>query len=166
MKKLSKIIFSAIAGLAIAEMAFSQSIAEGKKAPNFSIVASDGAQVKLSNYKGKALLLHFWATWCPPCRKELPSMEKFSQRTSEKNSRIAFFAICVSDTEKNRATFMKQNKYTFAGALDERGDVALKYGVQGIPTSVLISPDGIVEKIHVGMMSESQLDTFTKKYAN
>lgn len=165
-KNFLKVVFmNALVFAVFTQFAFSQTVAEGKKAPDFSITTSEGKKVKLSDYNGKALLLHFWATWCPPCRKELPTIETFAKKTEDANSRISFFAICISDSEKNRAAFMKRNKYTFPCALDESGDIAYKYGVQGIPTSILISPDGTIEKIHVGMMSRTQLDEFTKRYA-
>ena len=141
--------------------------AVGDKAPDFTIQLSNGTKTTLSSLKGKAVLVHFWATWCPPCVRELPGMNKLAVKlASQKDSKLVFIGICVSDTEKNRDSFMKKNSYTFPCGLDESGDVAAnKYGVQGIPTSVLVSPDGKILKENVGMMSEKELAEFVKGYA-
>ena len=139
------------------------------KAPDFNLKLSDkgnGRQVSLKDYEGKTLLLHFWATWCPPCRAELPGMQAlFEKLESQGDARkLEFLAVCVSDTEDARSAFMKENSYTFTGALDQSGIVAARYGVQGIPTSVLIGPDGTVLKLNVGMMSEEKLAQFVEGY--
>ena len=148
-----------------------QSINIGANAPEFSLqLQVDGKPsteiVKLSDYKGKALFLHFWATWCPPCKVELPHMEKLSQKIQAKgnDSKIEFLAICISDSQKAFSSFMEKNKYTFTGGLDSSGYIAIKYGIQGIPTSILISPEGKILKINVGMMNEKQLEKFIGGY--
>ena len=82
------------------------------------------------------------------------------------SSPIAFLAVCISDTEKSRDAFMKKNNYTFPGGLDKDGSIATSYFIQGIPTSILISPDGKIEKIRVGAMSPAELQRFVGKYAN
>ena len=144
---------------------FAQNIREGAAAPDFTMTLSSGEQLKLSDCKGTAVLLHFWATWCPPCRVELPEMNKLAEKlNANPNAKLQFLAVCISDTEKNRASFMQKNKYTFSGGLDSDNAIALKYNVQGIPMSVLISSDGKIEKIHVGMMNKTQLAEFIKSY--
>ena len=141
------------------------SVAE-KDAPDFTIQLSDGTTKTLSQLKGKAVLVHFWATWCPPCRQELPGMNALAKKLiAGKNTKLEFIGICVSDTEKNRASFMSENKYTFPCGLDENGAIAAtKYNVQGIPTTILISPNGKILKQNVGMMTEGQLAEFVKEY--
>lgn len=143
-----------------------QSVKKGAAAPDFNIALSTGEKVSLSSYKGKAVLLHFWATWCPPCRHELPEMNALAEKLAKEGTgaKLVFLAVCVSDTEEARAQFMKDNKYTFRGGLDKTGAVADKYGVQGIPTSVLISPDGKIEDINVGMMTKESLAKFISAY--
>lgn len=148
-----------------------QGMSIGANAPDFSLELQSNAKpsgdfVKLSDYKGKALFLHFWATWCPPCKVELPHMEKLSQKIQAKgsDSKIVFLAICISDSQKSFSSFMEKNKYTFTGGLDASGAIARKYGIQGIPTSILISPEGKILKINVGMMSEKQLEKFVEGY--
>lgn len=142
-------------------------IKTGSPAPDFSLKLTDGTNIKLSDYRGKAVLLHFWATWCPPCRIELPGMDAFAKKIADQgeDAKIVFLAVCISDTEENRAAFMETNGYTFPGGLDASGKSARLYNVAGIPTSVLIDPEGKIENINVGMMTEEQLADFVKNYA-
>lgn len=148
-----------------------QTVRVGSKAPDFFLELQkdgkpSGKAVTLANYTGKALFLHFWATWCPPCKVELPHLEKLAQKIESKgaNSGINFLAICISDSQKSLSAFMKENGYTFPCGLDAAGIIARKYGVQGVPTSILISPDGRILNIHVGMMSEKLLESFVMGY--
>lgn len=147
---------------------YAQKVKIGAPAPDFAVTLSEsGKNVRLSDYKGRAVLLHFWATWCPPCRLELPEMDSLSKQLmgQGEDAKLSFLAVCISDTEKSRAAFMKQNGYSFPGALDARGAVAKLYGIQGIPTTILISPEGTVLDVHVGMMQKEQLDAMVKDYA-
>ena len=141
------------------------SASQTQAAPDFSLTLSTGETVKLSDFRGKAVLLHFWATWCPPCRAELPEMNALAESLAQNSdSKLEFLAVCISDEETSRAQFMAKNNYTFKGGLDARGDVASLYRVQGIPSSFLISPDGSIEKRHVGAMSKAQLLDFVSAY--
>ena len=136
------------------------------KAPDFTITLSTGETKKISDYQGKAVLLHFWATWCPPCILELPGMNALAEKLESQGeqSQLDFLAICISDTEENRSNFMKKNGYTFPGGLDESGKIAARYGIQGVPTSILISPQGEILDYNVGMMTEAQLAQFVRDY--
>ena len=164
MKKFLIITFSVF--LLFTPAACAKSSTTEKDAPDFTITLSDGTTKTLSQLKGKAVLVHFWATWCPPCREEFPGMNALAEKLiTQKNNKLEFIGICISDTEENRASFMSKNKYTFPCGLDENGDIAaIKYNVQGIPTTILISPKGKILKQNVGMMTESQLADFVKDY--
>lgn len=161
-----KKMFLGIALCFLAFSSFAKNIKKGSAAPDFSITLSDSKTVKLSDYRGKAVLLHFWGTWCPPCRRELPGMENLNKKivADGENSNLEILAVCISDTEKNQSSFMKSNKYTFKTGLDVSGDIAFSYGVQAVPTSILISPEGEILAVHAGMMSESQIFAFVKDY--
>lgn len=139
---------------------------EGDKAPDFDIVLSNKKSVSLSSYakEGKAVLLHFWATWCPPCREELPYINSAEKRLRVSGSNLAVLCVCVNDKEENRDAFMEKYGYTFTGGLDQKGSIASLYEVVGIPTSVLIGEDGMVKRVHTGRMSERMLKSFIEEY--
>jgi peroxiredoxin len=142
-----------------------QPVEEGAPAPAFTLKTVNGRTVSLADYKGKALLLHFWATWCPPCCSELPEMNKLAAYLSqEKNVQLAFLAVCVSDEKAVMTAFLKQNHYTFPGGLDSDGVIATAYNVQAIPMSVLISPAGKIERLTVGAMTKDKLADFVSAY--
>ena len=166
MKRQNKYFFTVIFVMVfLAVTASAQSVKKGTLAPDFSLTLPDGKAVNPASYRGKALLLHFWATWCPPCRAELPEMNKLAEKlASETDSKLAFLAVCVSDSEKSRSAFMKKNNYTFTGGLDASGAIAKKYGVFGIPASFLISPDGKIEDVFVGAMTPEKLASFVSAY--
>lgn len=171
MRKSYKLLFFVALISLFAFSAFSQSLEAGSVAPDFSLLLQENGKagdktVNLSSYKGKVLFLHFWATWCPPCKKELPHMEALAKKLAEQgdNAKMKFLAVCISDSQKALTSFMQNNGYTFPSALDEPGKVAMAYGIQGVPTSILISSEGRILKIQVGMMSQKQLEKFVADY--
>lgn len=171
MNKTHKIFLLALIILLFSLPIFSQSLKVGSNAPDFSLqLQQDGKAsdkiVTLNSYKGKVLFLHFWATWCPPCKVELPHMESLAKKLASQGdkAKMEFLAVCISDSQKALTSFMQKNGYTFPSALDEPGLVAMKYGIQGVPTSILISPEGKILKIQVGMMNQKQLENFVADY--
>ena len=171
MKKTHKLILLSFLVLLLSLPVFSQSLKVGSNAPDFSLqLQQDGKPsdktVTLNSYKGKVLFLHFWATWCPPCKVELPHMESLAKKLASQGdkAKMKFLAVCISDSQKALTSFMQKNGYTFPSALDEPGLVAMKYGIQGVPTSILISPEGKILKIQVGMMNQKQLENFVADY--
>lgn len=137
----------------------------GDLAPDFEIALPSGGKTKLSSMRGQAVFLHFWATWCPPCLKEMPEINTLAKEL-DANKKISLFAICVSDTQKSYDKYMAKNSFTFKGGLDADGDIAEVYSVDGIPASILISPTGRIEKINVGMMSKQELEAFVADYVD
>jgi cytochrome c-type biogenesis protein len=171
MKKTHKLILLSFLVLLLSLPVFSQSLKVGANAPDFSLqLQQDGKPsdktVTLASYKGKVLFLHFWATWCPPCKVELPHMKSLAKKLASQGdkAKMEFLAVCISDSQKALTSFMQKNGYTFPSALDEPGLVAMKYGIQGVPTSILISPEGKILKIQVGMMNQKQLENFVADY--
>lgn len=171
MNKTQKLFSVALIILLFSLPVFSQSLKVGSNAPDFSLqLQQDGKAsdkiVTLNSYKGKVLFLHFWATWCPPCKVELPHMESLAKKLASQGdkAKMEFLAVCISDSQKALTSFMQKNGYTFPSALDEPGLVAMKYGIQGVPTSILISPEGKILKIQVRMMNQKQLENFVADY--
>jgi peroxiredoxin len=116
-------------------------------APDFALPNLAGQAVRLSAYRGQVVLVNLWATWCPPCRDEMPSMEKLHQRLKDRG----FVLLAVSEDEGGVATvkpFIEQLKVTFPVLIDTEGEVGKKYGVWGFPESFLVDRDGrIVDRV-------------------
>ena len=116
-------------------------------APDFAVPDLDGQAVHLSAFRGRVVLVNLWATWCPPCREEMPSMERLHQRLKDKG----FVILAVSEDEGGAAgvkTFVEQMHVTFPVLLDPDGDVGRKYEVWGFPESFLLDRDGrVVERV-------------------
>lgn len=117
-------------------------------APDFTLNGDDGKSHRLSDYRGKVVVLNFWATWCPPCRYEMPSMERAHKKVKGEN--IVLLAVNVGESEDKVFEFTGQYPVTFQLLLDTDGSVIKKYPVIGLPTSFVISPSGVVTHRAVG----------------
>ena len=124
-------------------------VVEGLPAPNFSLPGLDGKIVSLTDYKGKVVLLNIWATWCPPCVEEMPSMEKLYKELKGENFEILAVSIDASGA-RDVAPFMKKHKLSFPALLNPKGTIKGLYGAVGIPESFIINKEGIVEKKIIG----------------
>ena len=121
----------------------------GSPAPTFSLPALDGRKVNLKDYRGKVVFLNIWATWCPTCREEMPSMEKLYR--AMKGEPFEILAVSVDKAgAKTVAPFMEAHKLSFPALLDPEGTIARPYGVTGVPESFIINKEGIIEKIVIG----------------
>ncbi|HEY2986335.1 MAG TPA: TlpA disulfide reductase family protein [Candidatus Binatia bacterium] len=108
--------------------------------PDFSLPDPAGKKVSLKNFRGKLVLLNFWATWCVPCREEMPAMERLYQQFRSKGFTIV--AVDVKDDPKQALPFLKELKITYPVMLDTDGEVGLLYGAWGLPATYLIGPKG------------------------
>jgi peroxiredoxin len=117
-------------------------------APDFTLKGEDGKTYRLSDYRGKVVVLNFWATWCPPCRYEMPSMERAHNKL--KKEPIVLLAINVGETEEVVFEFTGRYPVTFPLLLDLDGKVIRQYPVIGLPTTFVIDPQGKVVYRAVG----------------
>jgi thiol-disulfide isomerase/thioredoxin len=115
---------------------------------NFTLKTLDGKQMSLSELRGKVVFLNFWATWCGPCRQEMPSMEALYQRF--KNSGLEFAAVDIMEKEPDVGAYIKQNNINFPIALDADGNVSKNYRIQGIPATFIINRNGKIILSAVG----------------
>jgi thiol-disulfide isomerase/thioredoxin len=118
-----------------------QRLEKGKSIP-FSLKGLDGKQLALRDLKGKPVILTFWATWCSPCKNELPTLEKFADGTK---GQLSVLAVAVDgENRKKVQRFVEENKISLPVLLDEREQTAHAYRVRGIPTTFLIDENGMM----------------------
>lgn len=117
-------------------------------APDFMLKGEDGTSYRLSDYRGKVIVLNFWATWCPPCRYEMPSLERAWRKV--KNEGVMIMAINMGESEETIWEFTGVYSVSFPIPLDRDGAVIKNYPVVGLPTTYVIDPKGIVTHRAVG----------------
>src|SRR5690606_9773304 len=123
----------------------------GNRAPDFEIETLEGKNVSLSDFRGKPVMLNFWATWCPPCRQEMPDMEEF-----HKENDVVVIAVNLLDTEMNQDAvkkFVDEFGLTFDVGLDGDGEVSVQYRINPIPTTFMIDSNGIIQHKSYGAMN-------------
>lgn len=127
------------------------------KAPDFELYDLEGVKTSLKDHLGKVVVLDFWATWCPPCRKSFPTMQKAVNKYA-KDTDVAFLFINawenVENKKENAENFIKSNGYSFRVLLDDKNETITKYKVSGIPTKVFIDPKGNIRFKTAGFEGE------------
>lgn len=118
-------------------------IEEGNAIPDFTLVDLNGKKTNIKDYRGKVVFLNFWATWCPPCRQEMPSMETLWQKS--KGKPFVILAVSVDDADtKKVADFIAKNKYTFPVFHDVTGELSQQFLIRSIPTTFILDTKGII----------------------
>lgn len=132
-----------------------------KKAADFSLTSTDGKAVKLSDYKGKVVIVDFWATWCPPCRKGIPDLIEIQKEFSND---VVIIGISVdSDTKNNVISFMQSAGINYPVAYANEDVVQSYGGIESIPTSFVIDQKGNIVDKHVGLVPKSEYTSVLKK---
>ena len=126
-------------------------VAEGSPAPPFIFPGIDGRMVDLKAYRGKVVFLNIWATWCPPCRDEMPSMERLYQELKGEDFEILAVSVDAAGAAAV-APFVKKYRLSFPALLDPKGTTQDLYGTTGVPESFIINREGVIEKIVIGPM--------------
>ena len=123
---------------------------------DFTVVDGNGKSVKLSDYVGKPIVLNFWASWCGPCKNEMP---EFQQVFAEMGEQVQFLMVnaTVSDTMADAKSFINQYGYTFPVVFDTRGEALYTYGVDAFPTTFFLDKTGTVAGYAVGAISKDTL---------
>jgi peroxiredoxin len=121
----------------------------GKAAPNFTLPPfTSSAPVHLADYRGKVVLVDFWASWCSPCRQSLPLYDKL--RRNFPATDFAILAVNLDEESADARTFLSEHPVEYTTLQDPQGDVAKAYGLKGMPSSYLIDRDGVVRQRHIG----------------
>jgi peroxiredoxin len=132
-------------------------IRPGQPAPDFDLPALSGETLRLSDLKGQVVLVNLWATWCPPCKAEMPAINAF-YRAHREAGFTALMANMQEDGETVRA-FIEANGFSFPALLDGQGELMKLYGVRGLPTTFIIDRNGRVQHIQTGAITQAELET-------
>ena len=133
---------------------------ETGKAIDFDLETFDGETIMLSDFEGKVVVLNFWASWCPPCRWEMPFFERMSQEYKDQD--VVFLGVAISDTLENVRAFAEGVGVTYPNGLDETGEIARNYSVVSLPTTFFIGKEGNVERRLSSAANEGVLKVFLR----
>ena len=120
-------------------------------APDFALTTMEGEEIRFADLVGKPLLLNIWATWCPPCREELPFFQQAFEKYAEN---ITFVFLSVDDEKEEVEEFITENGYTFPVYLDSGSNCLITYGINSIPVTVLVDAEGNILAGQIGALSE------------
>jgi len=136
----------------------------GNMAPDFELEALNGTKIKLSNLRGYVVILDFWATWCKPCRQEMPILGKIYDTYSSKG--VVILSINIQESKGTVAAFAQAYKINWTILLDVNGNIASKYKIKYIPTLIIIDKNGCIKHKHIGVTQynvlASEIDSLLK----
>ncbi|UII54688.1 thiol-disulfide oxidoreductase ResA [Cytobacillus spongiae] len=138
-----------------------QKVEIGKIAPDFALVDLNGEKHKLSDYKGQGVFLNFWGTWCKPCEKEMPYMNNQYKQYTDQGVQI--LAVNVGESDFAVEKFVERHELVFPIVNDKDGQVQSAYGINPLPVTFLIDPEGKVVKVHTGSLSEPMVKDFMEQ---
>ena len=119
-----------------------------KLADDFTLKTPEGRAFRLSEQRGKVVFINFWATWCPPCKEEMPAMERLYQRTRKDG--LVMLAVSVDADPKVVTPFLKEQRFTFTVGLDPKMELANTYGVRALPASFIVDREGHLAALAIG----------------
>ncbi len=128
--------------------------AVGRMAPDFRLPTLDGGSFQLSDQRGKPVVLNFWATWCGPCRNELPAIQKAAEHLSDQ---VVFAAVDQGEEAATVQSYVDEMGLTFTIPMDDGGEVGYVYNVKGLPTTFFIDRNGVIQSLWMGEMNSVTL---------
>ena len=128
-------------------------LAVGDLAPDFELMTMDGETVRLSDYRGQRVFVNFWATWCPPCRAEMPDMQKLYEQQEVPVEILAVNLTASEKSEENVAEFVEDFGLSFPILMDTNSETATKYKVKAVPASYMIDSTGRIAFVAPGAMN-------------
>ena len=136
----------------------------GFLAPDFTLADPKGNQYHLAGLRGKAVLVNLWATWCPPCRAEMPAIEKYYEQYQSQGLVVLGINATSQDDPLNIVPFVQEFNLTFPILLDETGTVGQSYQLRSLPSTYFINRDGSIAEVVIGgPMSGATLDTYIRE---
>ena len=131
---------------------------ENAFAPDFKLFNLEGEEVQLNDFKGQPVLINFWATWCAPCRLEMPAMQNRFDKFADDGLQI--LAINFDEPLADVQAFADDLNLSFNILLDPGGVIQRAYRIRGYPTSFFLDANGVIKVVHIGVMTEGQLDDY------
>ncbi len=128
----------------------------GDKAPSFNLLGLDSSVHNLDEYKGKAMVINFWGTWCKPCVKEMPALQAQSEKWKDKD--VVVIGINAGEDVMSVDNFVKQANISFPILLDPNKEAIQSYGISPLPTTLFVASNGRIKKIHLGELDLGTLD--------
>ncbi len=133
---------------------------EGFSAPDFTLDLLGGGQVTLSELRGKVVMVNLWASWCPPCRAEMPAIEKVYRANKDRGFEVLAVNSTVQDSEADAAAFVQNFGLTFPIPLDRTGTVSARYLLRALPSTFFIDRKGVIRSVVIGgPMSEAVIQS-------
>jgi cytochrome c biogenesis protein CcmG/thiol:disulfide interchange protein DsbE len=133
-------------------------ISEGNRARDFTLDTLDGRRVSLSDYKGSVVLINLWATWCEPCRMEVPDIE--AAYRAHRGEGFIVLGVDLQESAGTVKSFVDQFGITYPVLLDAKGEVMKAYRGSGLPMSLIVGQDGVIRVRHTGVLTAAQLDEY------
>ena len=130
----------------------------GQPAPEFELKTLAGGQASLSALRGQPILVNFWASWCGPCRDEMPEIILTYRKAHESGLEVVAFNLTDQERKNDIRRFVDELRLPFPVALDDRGKVRRRYGLIGVPSTVFVDSSGVVRAVHSGPMTRQSLD--------
>jgi cytochrome c biogenesis protein CcmG/thiol:disulfide interchange protein DsbE len=134
----------------------------GNRARDFTLSSLDGSEVSLSDYRGDVVLVNFWATWCAPCRAEIPALEAAYQ--ARKDDGLVVLGVNIQESSQVIEPFAEEFAMSYPVLLDEQSRVMEAYRGLGLPMSILVDRDGVIQVRHVGILTAAQLESHLAKH--
>lgn len=131
-----------------------------RPAPDFTLTTLDGRSLRLSDLRGRRVLVNFWASWCPPCRDEARALEAAWQAHQDQD--VLFLGINLWDAENDARAFITQFGVTYPTLLDSQGTAAIEYGVTGIPETFGVTAEGVLTRRWIGPMTAGDVATLVE----